>query len=170
MATEINRQVLAILAIIPIYLTIRRFLRRQLRISKILKIDERILILGASSGIGRAIAHVYAERGARVCVVGRRPEKVEQVVEECRNRGVSSSAYGASRILGLTGDFADVDDMVRIRAILETGTFHSLVDMAEVDSLLIQCRMAGRRHSYRGCWCLCTSTTHGRRWCRGHRI
>lgn len=128
MATGISRQGLAILAIIPIYLTIRRFLQRPPRISKISKIDERILILGASTGIGRTIAHLYAERGARVCVVGRRSDKIEQVVEECRNRGVSSSAYGASRILGLTGDFADVDDMVRIRAILETGTLPFLGD------------------------------------------
>jgi len=120
MATSISRQGLALLAIIPIYLTIRRFLQRPLRISRISKIDERILILGASSGIGRTIAQLYAERGARVCVVGRRADKIEEVVEECRNRGVLSSAYGASRILGLTGDFADVDDMVRIRAILET--------------------------------------------------
>lgn len=120
MTTGISRQALAILAIIPIYLTIRRFFRRPPRISKISKIDERILVLGASSGIGRATAHLYAERGARVCVVGRRADKIEQVVEECRNRGVSSSAYGASRILGLTGDFANVEDMVRIRAILET--------------------------------------------------
>jgi NAD(P)-dependent dehydrogenase (short-subunit alcohol dehydrogenase family) len=72
------------------------------------------------------IAQLYAERGARVCVVGRRAEKIEEVVEECRVRGVLSSAYGASRILGLTGDFAAVDDMVRIRAIVETGRFHIL--------------------------------------------
>lgn len=123
-ATAISRQGLAILAIIPIYLTIRRFLRRPPRISRIPKIDERILILGASSGVGRTIAQLYAERGARVCVVGRRSDKVEEVVEDCRNRGFLSSAYGASRILGLTGDFADVDDMVRIRAILETGMFY----------------------------------------------
>ena len=126
MATEINRQVLAIVAIIPLYLTFRRFLRRPPRISTISKIDERVIILGASSGVGRVIAHLYAERGARVCVVGRRAEKIEEVVEECRIRGVSSSVYGASRILGLTGDFAAVDDMVRIRAIVETGTFHLL--------------------------------------------
>lgn len=126
MATGISRQGLAILAIIPIYLTIRRLLQRPPRISKISKIDERILILGASRGIGRTIALLYAERGARVCVVGRTSDKIEDVVEECRNRGALSSAYGASRILGLTGDFADIDDMVRIRAILETGTFHSM--------------------------------------------
>jgi NAD(P)-dependent dehydrogenase (short-subunit alcohol dehydrogenase family) len=131
--TAVSRQGLAILAIIPIYLTIRRLLRRPTRVSKISMIDERILILGASSGIGRTIARLYAERGARVCVVGRRQTKIQEVVEECRNLGVWNSSYGASSILGLTGDFADVDDMVRIRAILETGTHDFLVYYDRID-------------------------------------
>lgn len=120
LASGISRQGLAILAIVPIFLTIHRFLGRARRCSKIPKNNERVLILGGSSGVGRAIARQYAERGARVCVVGRRQAQIEETAEEFRNRGISSSSHGASRILGLTGDFADVDDMVRIRAILET--------------------------------------------------
>jgi NAD(P)-dependent dehydrogenase (short-subunit alcohol dehydrogenase family) len=131
--TAVSRQGLAILAIIPIYLTIRRLLQRPTRVSKISMIDERILILGASSGIGRTIARLYAERGARVCVVGRRQTKIQEIVEECRDLGVWNSSYGASRILGLTGDFADVDDMVRIRAILETGMHDFLVYYDRID-------------------------------------
>ena len=40
--------------------------------------------LGATSGISRSIARQYAERGAVVCVVGRRGALVEEVVKECR--------------------------------------------------------------------------------------
>ncbi|KAF8055616.1 hypothetical protein FPV67DRAFT_1596678 [Lyophyllum atratum] len=120
MNSGISRQGLAILAIIPVLITIRRVWLRSRRVIKVPKIDERVLILGASSGIGRSIAHLYAERGARVCVVGRRQEKVEEVAKECRERGALSSGYGATRIMGVTGDFADVDDMVRLRTTLET--------------------------------------------------
>lgn len=120
MTSGISRQGLAILAIIPVFLTIRRLWQGSRRILKVAKIDERILILGASSGIGRTLAHLYAERGARVCVVGRRMDKITEVVEECRARGTLSSRSGPSRILGISGDFADVDDMVRLRGTLET--------------------------------------------------
>ncbi|GLB36820.1 putative oxidation-reduction process [Lyophyllum shimeji] len=119
MATGISRQGLAILAIIPVFVTLRRLWLRSRRVLKVAKIDERVLILGASSGIGRSIAHLYAERGARVCVVGRRREKVEEVAEECRARS-SAYGYGATRVMGVAGDFADVDDMVRLRTTLET--------------------------------------------------
>lgn len=121
MASGISRQGLAILAIIPLFLTFHRFLRRPKRIAKIAKIDERVLVLGASSGIGRSIALQYSERGARVCVVGRREAMVDEVVAECRTRGTLSSSYGSSRIIGVSADFADVDDMVRVRSILQNG-------------------------------------------------
>ncbi|KAG6816571.1 hypothetical protein H0H87_004931 [Tephrocybe sp. NHM501043] len=86
MNSGISRQGLAILALAPLVLTLRRFYLRSLarRTLKILKTEERVLILGASSGIGHSIAKQYAERGARVCVVGRRADKVAEVVEECR--------------------------------------------------------------------------------------
>ncbi|KAG5649491.1 hypothetical protein H0H81_003486 [Sphagnurus paluster] len=87
------------------------------RIAKVAKIDERVLVLGASSGIGRSIANLYAERGARVCVVGRRRDKVDEVAAECRSKGTQGPA---KRILGVYADFAHVEDMVRLRTTLET--------------------------------------------------
>jgi len=119
MEMGISRQGLAILAIIPVLLTIRRLLRQSRRTTKVPKIDERVLVLGASSGIGRSIAHLYAERGARVCVVGRRQAKVKEVAEECRSRGTQSSSSRSSRILGVAGDIANVDDMVLLRKQIE---------------------------------------------------
>ncbi|KAF5376862.1 hypothetical protein D9615_007287 [Tricholomella constricta] len=120
MNSGISRQGLAILAVVPVILTLRRLYLRSRRVLKVAKIDERVLVLGASSGIGRSIANLYAERGARVCVVGRRRDKIEEVAEECRARGTLSSAYGPTRIIGVAADFADVEDMVRLRDTLET--------------------------------------------------
>jgi NADPH:quinone reductase-like Zn-dependent oxidoreductase len=102
-----------LLASIPILYSIHRLFcrpRQTSRSSKISHSSERVLILGATSGIGRAIAHQYAERGARVCVVGRRQLQLDEVVLECGNK-----------CFGVRGDFANVEDMVRIRAAVEGG-------------------------------------------------
>ncbi|KAG6885236.1 hypothetical protein C0993_004530 [Termitomyces sp. T159_Od127] len=118
MASGISRQGLAILALAPIILTLRRLYLRSLtrRTFKVLKNEERVLILGASSGIGESAAKQYAERGACVCVVGRRADKVAAVTEECR---ALSRTESPSRILGVVADFANAEDMVKLRETLQ---------------------------------------------------
>jgi short-subunit dehydrogenase len=49
--------------------------------------DSRVLITGAGSGIGRALALELARRGARQLLVGRNLERLEQTANEIRNRG-----------------------------------------------------------------------------------
>ena len=53
------------------------------------------LITGASSGIGRAIALALADRGAALCLVGRRAEALEAVAEAARARCASVRCYRA---------------------------------------------------------------------------
>lgn len=122
MASGISRQGLAILALAPIVLTLRRLYLRSLtrRTLKVLKNEERVLVLGASSGVGESIAKQYAERGACVCVVGRRADKVAAVAEECRALSCTKSP---SRILGVVADFANVEDMVKLRQTIQKGIF-----------------------------------------------
>jgi short-subunit dehydrogenase len=45
---------------------------------------SRVLVTGASSGIGAALAPLLAERGAIVGIVARRRERLEEVLEQCR--------------------------------------------------------------------------------------
>ena len=45
---------------------------------------SKILVTGASSGIGAALAPMLAARGATVGIVARRKERLEAVLEECR--------------------------------------------------------------------------------------
>lgn len=50
-----------------------------------MKLDgSKILVTGASSGIGAALAPQLAARGATVGIVARRAERLEEVVAECR--------------------------------------------------------------------------------------
>ncbi|KAG6829559.1 hypothetical protein H0H93_014408, partial [Arthromyces matolae] len=118
MNSGISRQGLAILALAPIILTLRRLYIRSLarRTLKILNHEEKVLVLGASSGIGESIAKLYAQRGARVCVVGRRSDKIEKVTAECKALGGGNRD---NKILGVVADFADVSDMVNLRETLQ---------------------------------------------------
>ncbi|GAP91852.1 putative short-chain dehydrogenase reductase sdr [Rosellinia necatrix] len=69
---------------------------------------ERVLILGASSGLGRTLAKQYAARGARVCAVARRSEPLAELAREC---GDLCTPFAA--------DFADATDMERLRGQLQ---------------------------------------------------
>lgn len=54
--------------------------------------DKVAVVTGSTSGIGIAIAKLYAKEGAKVIVCGRRKERGEEVVEEIRKEG-GDAAY-----------------------------------------------------------------------------
>ena len=49
--------------------------------------DKVVIVTGASRGIGRAIAHGFAEEGARLSLCGRTPETLQKVTDELTARG-----------------------------------------------------------------------------------
>lgn len=57
--------------------------------------DEAVLVVGASSGIGRSAAILFADAGARVMVSARRKERLDQLRDELAGRGHKISAFPA---------------------------------------------------------------------------
>ncbi|KAI0749971.1 hypothetical protein C8Q80DRAFT_1218968 [Daedaleopsis nitida] len=111
---------------------------------------ERVLILGASSGVGRAIAHRYASYGARVCVVARREEELAKVVEECKRFRAEATKAKKSEdaenvFLAVRADFAVVDDVLNLRAKVEAawGGIDTLIVSAAVMTLRPLYELAG---------------------------
>lgn len=94
---------------------------RRNRTRKISKTDERVVILGATSGIGRSIAHMYAQRGARVCVVGRRAD-IDEVERECRTIQRIKETPDEKNAFSFKGDIANPEDMITLRDVIALGT------------------------------------------------
>ncbi|MFL6646974.1 MAG: SDR family oxidoreductase [Sulfurifustaceae bacterium] len=78
---------------------------------------QRVLITGAGSGIGRAIARHLAAVGARLCVVGRTASALESLCEELRSLPTTVHA--------VVCDLDQDDDVRRIRHHVE-GNFGGL--------------------------------------------
>ena len=52
--------------------------------------NKIILVIGGTSGLGRALSLEYAEYGANVVATGRRKDKCKQVYEDILSTGVES--------------------------------------------------------------------------------
>jgi short-subunit dehydrogenase len=62
---------------------------------------SKILLTGASSGIGAALAPILAERGATVGIVARRASRLEEVLERCKKSAPESRMWAV--------DLSDLD-------------------------------------------------------------
>ncbi|KAI0273184.1 NAD(P)-binding protein [Russula aff. rugulosa BPL654] len=92
--------------------------RRELRPAVVPPRAERVLILGASSGIGRTLAHRYAERGARVCAVARRGAELEVVRSECEALATPVSSSESEPVVIICADASRAEDLITIREII----------------------------------------------------
>jgi NADP-dependent 3-hydroxy acid dehydrogenase YdfG len=90
---------------------------------------QTVVITGASSGIGLAIAALLAERGAALALAARRVERIEKLAESIRADGGQAIAVQTDVTV-----LADVHHLVR-RTLDEFGTVDALVSNAGVARL-----------------------------------
>jgi len=86
--------------------------------------DKVAVVIGGTSGIGRAIAHGLAEAGADVVATSRRAEQVEATAKEIEERG--------RRTLRIASDVSDKSSLEKMRdqTIAEFGKVDILVNSA----------------------------------------
>lgn len=107
---------------------------------------RRALITGASSGIGKATALVFAKAGIDVALVSRSQEKLASVVEATKHTGVVAKAYSIdladvsqveAKIQAIATDFGDIDILVNCAGIGYTATLSQtpLADWQQVINL-----------------------------------
>ncbi|XP_053943824.1 11-beta-hydroxysteroid dehydrogenase 1 isoform X3 [Cuculus canorus] len=81
---------------------------------------KRVIVTGASTGIGEQMAYHLARMGAHVLITARTEAKLQKVVERCRELGAASARY----ISGTMEDMAFADHVVK-----EAGTLLGGLDM-----------------------------------------
>ncbi len=64
--------------------------------------NKNIVVIGGTSGINRGIAETFAKAGARVAVISRSQEKVDDTVQSLKN-------CGAADAMGFSADVREVD-------------------------------------------------------------
>ena len=89
---------------------------------------SRILVTGASSGIGAALAAELARRGATVGIAARRRERLEQVLAECRRTAPASRLWAVD-----LGDVARAESLVA-EAWEAFGHLDALINNAAIPS------------------------------------
>jgi NAD(P)-dependent dehydrogenase (short-subunit alcohol dehydrogenase family) len=86
-----------------------------------------VLVIGASSGIGRALGHELARRGDRLVLASRGEGPLEEAVTECRRIG----AVGARAAVVDVRDARAVEQLVR-EVVAEHGRLDAVVNCAAV--------------------------------------
>jgi NAD(P)-dependent dehydrogenase (short-subunit alcohol dehydrogenase family) len=88
--------------------------------------EQVVVIMGASSGIGRQTALQFAKRGAKLVVAARGAAKLESLVEQIRQAGGTATA--------ITADVTDVEQVKAVadRALAVYGRLDTWVHVAAV--------------------------------------
>ncbi|OVA09594.1 Short-chain dehydrogenase/reductase SDR [Macleaya cordata] len=89
-----------------------------------------VLVTGASSGIGEQLVYEYARRGARLVLVARRKNLLEEVAKKARG-------FGSTDVLVVCGDVTKVEDCKRFieEAVNHFGCLDHLVNNAGITNI-----------------------------------
>jgi uncharacterized protein len=99
------------------------------------RLDGRVLLTGASGGIGHAIARAFAARGARLIITGRRPEALDALAEEVSGEALVCDLADRREVDRLIEAVGEVDILVANAGHPGTGVFTGL-DPERIDRIL----------------------------------
>jgi short-subunit dehydrogenase len=73
--------------------------------------NKVVLVTGASSGIGRGLALELARRGAKLGLVARRKEILDEIVAEIASNSAKNGGGQATNVIAIAGDVQDAESM-----------------------------------------------------------
>ncbi len=95
----------------------------------------RVLLTGATGGIGHAIARAFAARGADLLISGRRREVLEPLAAETGARPMPCDLADRAAVRALAAQLGAVDVLVANAALPASGVLSEL-DQDEIDRML----------------------------------
>jgi short-subunit dehydrogenase len=81
----------------------------------------RVLLTGATGGIGHAIARALHEKGANLTLTGRREDVLEPLAKEIGARSIAADLSSMAAIGGVLEDAGDIDVLIANAALPGTG-------------------------------------------------
>jgi short-subunit dehydrogenase len=98
-------------------------------------LDGKVLITGATGGIGQAIARAFAGKGASLTLSGRRTAVLEPLAQELGARTIAADLGQRADVHRLVKEAGEVDILVANAALPATGTLTELSEQ-QIDDML----------------------------------
>lgn len=96
---------------------------------------RRVLLTGATGGLGQAVARALAARGAQLLITGRRAEVLEPLATELGAQALPCDLADPAAVQQLVADAGDVDVLVANAALPASGALATF-SVEEIDSAL----------------------------------
>jgi uncharacterized protein len=101
----------------------------------VILVSGRVLVTGATGGLGQAIAKAFAARGASLILTGRRSEVLSPLADELGARAVVCDLSQRDEVSRLIDEVGDVDVLVANAALPASGLLTELTQ-EQVDRML----------------------------------
>ncbi len=107
--------------------------------------EKVVIITGASSGIGRELAHQLARQGAWLTLAARNTQRLEEARAECEQRGgkavvvptdVSVQAQCAEMVARTMEEYGRIDALVNNAGITMWGKFEEISDLGFLEQIM----------------------------------